>query len=336
MPSPMDSLNSLRHHRHLFGKAKHRSASSTLSKNTNSNTIKLNQASEDELLMLPGITRSIAQNILQYRQLHQGFKHIEELLLITGIDRTLFERIRSDISIDLPLPPAHVSAPPPPPPTTTTTQSDLINLNLAKYEQLCLIPGLSSTLAKRIIERRERKGDFRFIEDLLKVKGIDYVILADIRPYITVNSYQIPLSVSHPSIPNLYPSLNRNNNHTITSDSLSLASLLLETLPPELQTILLSSPPQRPSPVTKPKQTFFRFASWNLQQLTNEKVQNPGVKEVICRVILENKYDQHEIHFNSIFHHFLLLVFPLLEFKKSVIRKHLVISLKNSTIQQYL
>ena len=322
MPSPMDSLHRLPRRRHVFGKAKYRSATSTLAKNTNSNSIKLNQASEDELLMLTGITRSIAQNILQYRQVNQGFKQIEELLLVTGIDRHLFERIRSDISIDLPLPPT--SAPPPPPPT----QGDLINLNLATYEQLCLIPGLSITLAKRIVERRERKGNFRFIEDLLNVKGIDYVILADIRPYITVNSYQIPLSISHPSIPTLYPTLNRNNNNqTVISDSLSLASLLLETLPPELQTILLTSPPQRPSPVTKPKQTFFRFASWNLQQLSNEKVQNPGVKEVICRVILENKYDTDHIHSHSTFH--LLLVFPSLEFKKSAIKRHWAISSKN-------
>ena len=288
MPSPIDPLHNLRRRHHLFGKAKYHSTANGLPKNTNHNTIKLNHASEDELLMIPGITRPIAQNILQYRLVNHGFKNIEELLFVNAIDRNLFERIRSNVSIDLP--PAPPPPPPPPPHPSTTTQDGLIDLNAATYEQLCSIPGLSSVLAKRIVERRERKGNFRFIEDLVKVKGIDYVILADIRSYITVNSYQIPLSVSQPSIPNLYPTLNRNNNnHTITSDSLSLASLLLETLPPELQNILLSSPPQRPSPVSKPKQTFFRFASWNLQQLTNEKVQNPGVKEVICRIILENK-----------------------------------------------
>jgi hypothetical protein len=82
-------------------------------------------------------------------------------------------------------------------------------------------------------------------------------------------------------------------NRTTAKDTLSLASILLETLPPELQTILVSSPPYRPSTVNDHKQTIFRFASWNLQQLTNEKAQNPGVREVICRVILENKYEIH-------------------------------------------
>jgi DNA uptake protein ComE-like DNA-binding protein len=234
--------------------------------------------------MLPGITRSTAQNILQYRERNHGFKQLDELLFITGINRDLFQRIRSDISINLPS--QYLS----------NNKQELINLNLATYSQLCTIPLLTPILVGRIIQRRERKGPFRFVEDLLKIKGMDYIILADIRSYITVDNRQIPLSISEssilePSINNLYPTLNKNqnNNNTTTSDSLSLASLLLETLPAELQTILLSAPPQRPSPISKSKQTFLRFASWNLQQLTNDKVQNLGVREVICRVILENK-----------------------------------------------
>lgn len=32
-----------------------------------------------------------------------------------------------------------------------------------------------------------------------------------------------------------------------------------------------------------------RIATWNLQEFTLEKAENPGVKEVICRTILENR-----------------------------------------------
>lgn len=32
-----------------------------------------------------------------------------------------------------------------------------------------------------------------------------------------------------------------------------------------------------------------RIATWNLQDFTLEKAGNPGVKEVICRTILENR-----------------------------------------------
>jgi DNA uptake protein ComE-like DNA-binding protein len=286
-PSSVDtSHKSGRRRRHLLTKVKHDQPKSDIPINTNNNNnaIDLNHASEDELLLLPGITRQIAQNILQYRQLNHGFKRINELLYINGINHDLFECIRCDISINSSS--QHLFNP----------QQELINLNSATYNQLYTIPTLTPILIKRIIQRRERKGPFRFVEDLLKIKGIDYVVLASIRSYITVDYRQMPISVSEasilqPSVNNLYPTLNKNNNNNnnATSDSLSLASLLLETLPPELQTILLSLSPQRPASIYESKQTYFRFASWNLQQLTNDKAQNPGVREVICRIILEHK-----------------------------------------------
>lgn len=32
-----------------------------------------------------------------------------------------------------------------------------------------------------------------------------------------------------------------------------------------------------------------RLASWNLTSMTIDKAENPGVREVVCRTILENK-----------------------------------------------
>ena len=286
-PSPTDKIHALRRHRHRrpLTKIKHdqrrpntpiNTNNNNSNNNKNNNQTSLNYASEDELIMLPGITRKIAQNVIHYRQLNHRFKQIDELLYVTGIDRNLYERIRFNVSIDSSF--QHL----------VNNKQEFININLATYNQLCTIPSLTHTLIARIIHRREQKGPFRFVEDLLKIKGIDYIVLANIRPYITVDDRQIPTSVSESSVNNADVILNENNNN-IKSDSLSLASLLLETLPPELQAILLSSSPQRLSSVSRSKQTYFRFASWNLQQLTNDKVQNPGVKEVICRVILENK-----------------------------------------------
>lgn len=292
LPTVFNSKTHRLHRRRFFNKKKIEQTESTLPKNVNNshkNTIDLNLASEDELLLVPGINRSIAQNIIEYRRVHQQIKHIDELLLITEINRDLFERIRSDVSV------GNGSQM-----NNTETKSEIININRATYEELCSIPHLNPTLVQRILHQRKRKGSFRFIEDLLQIKGIDYIILANIRSYITIDSHPLSSAISetsvfHHSTTNTeYPTLNKNNNNNndqhVLSDTLSLASLLLETLPPELQTILLSSPPQRPSPVTKNKQTFIRFASWNLQQLTNDKVQNPGVKEVICRILLENNF----------------------------------------------
>ncbi len=34
----------------------------------------------------------------------------------------------------------------------------------------------------------------------------------------------------------------------------------------------------------------YRVASWNLESMTVEKINNPGVMEVVTRTILENRY----------------------------------------------
>ena len=241
--------------------------------NYQKNAVNLNQASEDELLLLPGITRSLAGEIVHYRSIHHGFKQIDDLVNVNGMTLEIFKQIYSDIIVD-----SNVSS---------DRKQELVNLNFASFRELCSIPGLTPDLVKRIIQRRERKGSFRFIEDLLKIKGMNYIILASVRPHVTVHQPRIPIptSVSDYAL-NAHRSVSYRTNAT---DTLSLASILLETLPLELQTMLVSSPPQRLSTMIEVKEKIFRFASWNLQELSEEKVQNPGVREVICRVILENK-----------------------------------------------
>ncbi|CAF4600445.1 unnamed protein product [Rotaria sp. Silwood1] len=244
----------------------------------NNNAININHVSEDELLFLPGINRQLAKNIIEYRQSHDGFTQISELVQVNGITSNLLRRIYADITID------SSSC------SSLNNKKELINLNLASYDELCSVAGLTPNLVKRIIQRRERKGLFRSLRDLLKIKGIDYIILETIRPFVTVDDKKIRTSISYTSLNNLYSTLNRNDDNA--KDTLLFISRLLQTLPNETQTLLLSSFPSHPSviPNHTNKQNTFRFVSWNLQQLTNDKVQNPGVREVICRVILENNF----------------------------------------------
>lgn len=234
------------------------------------NAMNINRASEDELLLLPGITSSIAENLVEYRQRVGGFKQTDEMLRVNGMNAKIFRRIRCDISVGLP------------PISAEDQRSTLINLNLASHDELCSLPGLTPTLVQRVLRRRERKGNFRLIEDLLQIKGIDYFVLARIRSHLTVEQQRSQSSVNYFSTSNLCPA--------ISSDTLSLASLLVETLPPEIQTLLRSSLPRRPAVKDPLAQSGFRVASWNLQRLTAEKVRNPGVREVICRAILDHKY----------------------------------------------
>lgn len=156
--------------------------------NYQNNLIDINKASEDELLLLPGIHRSLAREIIYYRNIHQGFKQMDDLIQVNGMTLEIFKRIYYDIIVDLPV--------------SSETKQELVNLNLASYGKLCSVRGLTPMLVKRIIQRRERKGPFRFIEDLLKIKGIDYIVLATVRPYVTVHQPRItiPKSVSDHSM----------------------------------------------------------------------------------------------------------------------------------------
>ncbi len=47
-----------------------------------------------------------------------------------------------------------------------------ININKATVEELTLIKGIGEVLASRIIDYRNKQGDFKSIEELKNVKGI--------------------------------------------------------------------------------------------------------------------------------------------------------------------
>ncbi len=48
----------------------------------------------------------------------------------------------------------------------------MININLAKQEELEKLPGIGQSLAYRIIDYRTKHGEFTNIDDLLKIKGM--------------------------------------------------------------------------------------------------------------------------------------------------------------------
>ena len=60
-----------------------------------------------------------------------------------------------------------------------------LNVNRADKDELCLLPGIGSRLAEKIIYTREKKGRFSSADDLLEVSGIGPKVLAKLHKRLT-------------------------------------------------------------------------------------------------------------------------------------------------------
>ncbi len=59
-----------------------------------------------------------------------------------------------------------------------------VDVNRATWPELAQLPGIGETLARRIVDLREREGPFVAHEDLRRVRGIGAKTLENIRPYL--------------------------------------------------------------------------------------------------------------------------------------------------------
>jgi competence protein ComEA len=63
-----------------------------------SELININKASKRELMSLPRVGEKIAQRIIEYRQLHNGFKSKVEIKEVSGIGDKTYEELKNKIS----------------------------------------------------------------------------------------------------------------------------------------------------------------------------------------------------------------------------------------------
>ena len=54
----------------------------------------------------------------------------------------------------------------------TVSPDKMIDINTASVGKLATLPGIGTTLAKRIVEFREKNGPFQSVDELLMVSGI--------------------------------------------------------------------------------------------------------------------------------------------------------------------
>ncbi|HEX4131340.1 MAG TPA: helix-hairpin-helix domain-containing protein [Pirellulales bacterium] len=66
------------------------------------------------------------------------------------------------------------------------TAKFVVDLNRADWPELAQLPGVGETLARRIVEARDKHGPWTTVDELRQVKGMGPKTLEALRPYVTV------------------------------------------------------------------------------------------------------------------------------------------------------
>ena len=72
--------------------------------------------------------------------------------------------------------------------TVKATAASPVNLNTATQAQLETLPGIGAKAAQRILEYRQKNGNFKKIEDLMNVKGIGEKAFLKLKPLLTITT----------------------------------------------------------------------------------------------------------------------------------------------------
>jgi general secretion pathway protein K len=176
----------------------------------------INQATRDELLMLPGMTEDIADAIIDWRDAddepsqagaessyYEGlptpyeprngpFQSLDELLLVRGITpRMLYGEpsgLATEASDTTDKPWCELLTVRSVSPNVSATGTQRINLNQASEQQLIDTGvGLTQQQAQAIVNRRQQ-GQFTSVTQLLSIPGLSQDVAAALMDYVTVSS----------------------------------------------------------------------------------------------------------------------------------------------------
>lgn len=127
--------------------------------------IDINTADTSELESLKGIGWKLSKRIFNYREKLGGFVRKEQLLEVYGIDTALYNTIEGSVVLD-------------------TNAVRKININECSVEELSKFPYVGWKLAKIIINYRSQHGDFKNLNDLLKIKVLNSEQVQKLEPYL--------------------------------------------------------------------------------------------------------------------------------------------------------
>lgn len=162
----------------------------------------INTASAEDFAMLWGIGAVLSERIVKFRTAKKGFKNVEEISQVFGLEKEVFEKNRPYFVLNpatipvLPeknvaispknegekanLPPNFEKFPPKNPQKT--------DLNTATLEQLLQIPGIAEKTAQRILDARQKLGFFAKAEHLKSVVFMNDENYERMKPFLFVGN----------------------------------------------------------------------------------------------------------------------------------------------------
>ncbi|MGB0931209.1 MAG: helix-hairpin-helix domain-containing protein [Chitinophagales bacterium] len=131
-------------------------------------SVDINTATIEDWKKLKGIGSSFSNRIVKYRDMLGGFTHPEQLKEVYGLDAILYVEIMNFL--------------------TNENPQEIKSLNINTVDELTLKghPYISPKLAKAIVKKRIRRGDYQEVSEIQKIAGVDDVLFQKLSPYLSV------------------------------------------------------------------------------------------------------------------------------------------------------
>ena len=130
--------------------------------------IDINAADTSMLIALPGIGSKLANRIVSFRSKLGGFYSVDQVREIYGLQDSIFQKIKSFLQCN-------------------SSAIQKINVNTADAAALKNHPYIKWNIASAIVNYRSQHGEYKSVEDLLKIDILSTEILQKISPYLAVN-----------------------------------------------------------------------------------------------------------------------------------------------------